>query len=100
MPPTMNRLKEYEMKILLDAEINVLLNTKTKAASFTEIPPEQLILLHLQSTLQQLHGLLTPHCHVASDLLITPDTKRPHGVPSCDIEDIALASHTWCIGKL
>jgi hypothetical protein len=71
--------------ILLDAKINVLLDTKSKATSVTEVPPQQLVLLHLLATLQQLHCLLTPHRHIACDLLIAPDPKRPHSVPCCNV---------------
>ena len=70
--------------ILLHAKINVLLNTKPKAPSVTEVPPQELVLLHLQATLQQLHRLLTPDSHVARNLLITPDTERPDSVPRCN----------------
>uniref|UniRef100_A0A2P2KAN8 Uncharacterized protein n=1 Tax=Rhizophora mucronata TaxID=61149 RepID=A0A2P2KAN8_RHIMU len=38
--------------IILDTQVNMLLNTKTKAASITEVPPQQFVFLHLQSTLQ------------------------------------------------
>ena len=29
----------------------------------------------------ELHGLGSPHSHKAADALVTPDGKRPHGVP-------------------
>jgi hypothetical protein len=70
------------LKILLDAKINVLLDTKTKAPCLTEVPPQQFILLDLQSTLQKLHCLLTPYSNIAGNLLITPDTKGTDSVPS------------------
>ena len=77
--------REAMLNILLDAKINVLLDTKPEAAGLTEVPPQQLVLLDLQATLQQLHRLLSPHCHVARNLLITPNSKRPHSVPRCNI---------------
>jgi hypothetical protein len=66
---------------LLDAKINVLLDTEAEASGVTEVPPEQLVLLDLEPALQQLHRLLPSHRHVARDLLVTPDSERPHGVP-------------------
>ena len=66
---------------LLHAKIDVLLDTEAKAAGVTEVPPEQLVLLHLEPALEQLHRLLAPHRHVARDLLVTPDAERAHGVP-------------------
>ncbi|BAS77817.1 Os02g0235701, partial [Oryza sativa Japonica Group] len=68
---------------LLDAKINVLLDTEAEASGVTEVPPEQLVLLDLEPALQQLHRLLPSHRHVARDLLVTPDSERPHGVPRC-----------------
>jgi hypothetical protein len=65
--------------ILLDAKINVLLDTKSKATSVTEVPPQQLVLLHLQATLQQLHCLLTPHRHIACDLTVYLAAMSQHG---------------------
>lgn len=62
----------------------MLLDTKAKASGVAEVPPEQLVLLHLQATLQQLHRLLTPNSNIARDLLITPDTERPDSVPRCN----------------
>jgi hypothetical protein len=39
--------------IILDAQINVLVDPKTKIAGVREVPPQQLILLHLQASLLQ-----------------------------------------------
>jgi hypothetical protein len=70
---------------LLDSQINVLLDTKAKTSSITEVPPQQLIFLHLQTTLQKLHCLLTPNSDIACNLFITPDTKGSHSVPCCQL---------------
>lgn len=69
--------------LLLDSLINVLLNAKSQAADVAEVPPEQFILLHLQATLQKLHRLVPSHCHMTRDLLVPPNPKRTHSVPSC-----------------
>ena len=70
---------------LLDSKIDVLLDTKTEAARFAEVATQQLVLLHLQATFQELHGFLATNSHVASDLLITPDSKGTDSVPRCKI---------------
>lgn len=48
--------------VVLDTQVNVLIDTKTKVACVTEVAPEQLILLHLQTALlkksRQLHSSL------------------------------------------
>ena len=60
---------------LLDAKINVLLDTEPEASGLAEVPPQQLVLLDLEATLQKLHGLLAPDGDVARDLLVTTDTE-------------------------
>ncbi len=70
----------------LDSQVNVFLDTKSKASSFTEIPAKELILLYLQSTLQELCGFLSTHCNIARNLFIASNPKRPHSVPCCNAE--------------
>ena len=36
-------------RIILDAQINVFLDTKSKVSSFTEVPTTQLVFLHLKN---------------------------------------------------
>uniref|UniRef100_J3MEX3 Uncharacterized protein n=1 Tax=Oryza brachyantha TaxID=4533 RepID=J3MEX3_ORYBR len=60
---------------LLDAKINVFLDSETKAPCFTEVSPQKFIFLHLQSTFKKLHCFFTPNSYVACNLLITPDTE-------------------------
>jgi hypothetical protein len=67
---------------LLDSKINMFLDTETEATRFTEVATEQLVFLHLQATLQELHGFLATNSHVACNLLITPDSEGADGV-SC-----------------
>jgi hypothetical protein len=66
----------------LDAEVDVLINAKAKVARLGERLLPQLILLHLEPTLQDLHRLGTAHCAVHRDLLVTTDAERSHRV-SC-----------------
>lgn len=61
----------------------MLLDTKAKTPSITEVLAQQLVFLDLQSTLQQLHCFVTSHSNIASYLLITPDSKRSYSIPCC-----------------
>ncbi len=72
---------------LLDSEINVLLNTKPETSRFTEVAAQQLVLLNLQATFQELHGFLATDSYVAGNLLITPDSERTNSVPCCKISE-------------
>lgn len=62
----------------------MLLDSEPEAPAFTEVAPQQLVLLDLEATLQQLQGLLPPHRHIACNLLITTDAERPHSVSGWD----------------
>lgn len=64
----------------------MLLDTKTKAASLTEVSSQQLVFLDFQSTLKELHSLLSSHGDIASYLLITPNSEGSHSIPSCQRE--------------
>lgn len=68
----------------------MLLDTKSEAARFTEVAAQQLVLLHLQATLQKLHSLLTTDGDVACDLLVTPDAEGTNSVPSCTFHEHEL----------
>ena len=43
--------------VILDAKINVLLDTETEVSVFREVLSSQLVLLYLQSSLENLLGL-------------------------------------------
>jgi hypothetical protein len=45
-----------------------------------EVPLDELVLLHLEPTLEDLERLLSPHGHVHSDLLVTADREGAHRV--------------------
>lgn len=68
---------------LLNSKIDVLLDTKTKTASLTEVSSQQLVFLDFQSTLKELHSFLSSHSDIASYFLITPDSEGSHSIPSC-----------------
>merc|ERR550517_1238453 len=66
--------------IVLDAQVDVLLDTKPKVAVLREVLSPQLVLLHLQSPLENLLGLGTPDGAVDGDLLVPPDTETTDSV--------------------
>merc|ERR1719347_355844 len=61
--------------VILDAKINVFLDTKTKVSVLGEVLSSQFVLLHLQSTLKDLLGLGSSDSAVNSDLFISSDTE-------------------------
>ena len=71
--------------VVLDAEINVLLNTETEVARVGEVLLHQLVLLHLQTALQDLQSLLATNGRMDGDLLVTTDGEGTDGETSYDI---------------
>ena len=65
--------------VVLDSEINVLVNTKSEVSRVREVLLHQLVLLHLQTALQNLESLLTTNGDVHRDLLVTADGERTDG---------------------
>merc|ERR1712111_189777 len=70
----------YDTWIILDSQIYVFLDAKSKVASVTEIALSQFILLHLQSTLQDFFSFSSSNGAMASNFFITLNTKRTHSV--------------------
>lgn len=64
-----------DRRVVLDTEIDVLGDTETKVTSLGEVALAELILLDLQSTLQDFLGLWTTDGNVNSDLFVTTDTE-------------------------
>ena len=71
--------------VVLDAEINVLLNTETEVARVGEVLLHQLVLLHLQAALQDLQSLLATNGRMDGDLLVTTDGEGTDGETSYGI---------------
>ena len=71
--------------VVLDAEINVLLNTETEVARVGEVLLHQLVLLHLQTALQNLQSLLATNGRMDGDLLVTTDGEGTDGETSYGI---------------
>merc|ERR1712240_809278 len=55
--------------IVLDAEVNVLVDTEAEVSVVGEVILPQLVLLHLEATLQDLLCLRPPDCAMNCDLL-------------------------------
>jgi hypothetical protein len=60
----------------------VLLDTETKVTSLGEVSLSQLVLLDLQTSLQDLLSLWTSDGNVNGNLLVSSDTKGSDGVSS------------------
>ena len=65
--------------VVLDSEINVLVDTETEVSRVREVLLHQLVLLHLQTALQNLESLLTTNGDMHRDLLVTADGERTDG---------------------
>lgn len=62
------------------AEINVLLDAEPEVAGLGEVPALELVLLHFQTTLEDLLGLRSTDSDVYGDLFVATDAERTHGV--------------------
>ena len=60
----------------------MLIHTETKVAGLGEVALAELILLDLETTLEDLLSLWASDGNVASDLLVTTDTESTDGVAS------------------
>lgn len=72
--------------IVLDTEIDVLLDTETEVSSVGEVTLEQLVLLNLQSLLEDLLSLGAADGRVDGNLLVTADTEGTHGVAGLGVD--------------
>lgn len=71
---------DTDRRIVLDPQIDMLADPEPKVARLREIPFSQLVLLDLQSSLQDLLRLGAPDGNVHGDLFVTADTERSDGV--------------------
>jgi len=69
-----------DRRVVLDTEIDVFADTETEVSSLREVTLAKLVLLDLQSTLQDLLSLWASDSDVNSDLLVTTDTESSDGV--------------------
>merc|ERR1719348_1140019 len=64
----------------IDTNIDVLLDTESKVSVLGEVLPSQLVLLDLESSLEDLLSLGSSHGAVNGDLLISSDSKASDSV--------------------
>lgn len=57
--------------VILDAEINMLLDSESETSGIAEVFLLQFSVLNLQASLQDLVGLISSHCHVHCDFFIS-----------------------------
>lgn len=72
--------------IVLDAKIDVLLDTKAKVSSSREVLGVQLVLLNLQAALQDLLGLRATDSAVDGNLFVTTDGEGTNGVAGLGVD--------------
>merc|ERR1711879_291157 len=70
---------DADLRIVLDAEIDVLVDTEAEGASVGEVPGVELVLLDLEALLEDLSGLLATDGDVNGDLLVTLDREGTDG---------------------
>lgn len=81
-------------RVILDAQINMLLDSKSKVALRGEVLFSQLVLADFETFLEYLLGLGSTHCAVDSYLLVTTNTKRSNSVACCGVGMMTLiAAH-------
>jgi hypothetical protein len=73
-----------DRRIVLDAEINVLLDTESEVARVREVLGLQLIILNAQAEVDNLLGFVAADGDMRGDLLITTDREGTNRVASCE----------------
>lgn len=71
---------DTDRRIVLDAQIDVFLDTEAKVAGLGEVVATQLVFPDLKATLEDFLGLGAADCAVDSDLFVTADTERTHRI--------------------
>ena len=71
---------DSNLRIVLDAQVDVLLDAKSKVSVLREVRCLQLILANLESLLEDLGGLLSTDGDVNGDLLIASDGEGANSV--------------------
>ena len=88
--------------IVLDAQIDVLVDAEAEVSGVGEVLLEELVLLDLEATLNDLHSLLSADSDVNGDLLVTADAEGPEGVPGLGVHGLLagkLLEHTGGAGE-
>lgn len=77
---------DTDLGVVLDAEVDVLLDTEAKVAAGAEVALGELVLLDLEALLEDLGGLGTTDGGVDGDLLVSADAEGSHGVSGCNLK--------------
>jgi len=88
--------------IVLDSEIDVLADSESEVAGLAEVLLEELVLLDLEATLEDLECLLSADGDVDGDLLVTTDSEGSEGVASLGVTGLLsgeLFEHTGGTGE-
>lgn len=72
--------EDTDSGVVLDAQVDVLVNTETKVSGLGEVALAKLVLLDLEGTLKNLLGLGATDGDVDGDLLVTTDREGADGV--------------------
>lgn len=72
--------------VVLDTKIDVLVDTEAEVAGLGEVALAELVLLDLETTLDDLLGLGATDGDVDSDLLVTTDTEGTDGVAGLGVD--------------
>ena len=81
--------KDTNRGVVSRTKVDMLLNSKAKVARLGKVAPTKLILLHLETTLEDLLSFRPTNCDVHGNFLVTPDTELTDGV--------ARFGRDWCL---
>lgn len=88
--------------IVLDTQVDVLVDAEAEVAGLGEVLLEELVLLDLEATLEDLHGLFSADGDVDGDLLVTADAEGTEGVAGLGVDGLLageLLEHTGGAGE-
>jgi len=74
--------------VVLDAQVNVLLDTETEVAGSREVTGLELVLKNLETTLEDLLGLGAADGAVHGDLFVTTNAERADGVAGLGVDGL------------
>lgn len=72
--------EDTDTGVVTSTQVDVLLDTETEVTSIREVLAPELVLLHLQTTLQDLLSLGATNGNMDSDLFVTTDAECSDGV--------------------
>ena len=74
---------DTDLWVVLDAQVDVLVDTEAEVAVIGEVACLKLVLLDLETFLEDLLSLLTADSHVGGNLLVTTDGEGTDSVAGC-----------------